>query len=486
MRPESDTEGPSSRPPTRRPPGVAPATPGSRIARERIARYAGLGHLRTPRVAADALARAARQLGISPAVARTLAAMLAAYGAAWGLRRPPVLAATNAQLACRAGCDPRTVQKHLALLRRRGLVAIDYGPLNSRRPCDADGGGDGTVGIDLRPAIVAAEEAVAGLRALDRARARFARHLRQARADLLHARAAVADTSTVSPDRAREAAAGLERLDLLRDTLGRLRRRVERPSATVAGVEEACAGAERVAAEARRVPEVPAAAGDKAADETADPSSRDVVSGVLETESDFIEPVVHQARGQDLSDGSAPPSPVLVAHSPPGEPRPAVPDYDVRDGDRAGHQGPTMADLVELELEARQRARVLGLASRLFNEAVGRHGVSDVIRAVGHVWAIRTRPAVRSPVGLLVSLLRRPPGALAEGRLAGPFHPRPPLDEREALAIARGLAPSHRAEWVVERFRATAQRRGEPITDERRCLEGFARKCQRDHVLRAA
>ena len=109
-----------------------------------------------------------------------------------------------------------------------------------------------------------------------------------------------------------------------------------------------------------------------------------------------------------------------------------------------------------------------------------------MIRAIDHVWIVRGRPTIRSPAGLLVSLLKRAPGELAGDRLAGPVRSCPPLGEHEALAIARGLAPSHRAEWVVERFRATVCRRAMPIADERRCLEGFARKCQRDHLIRAA
>ena len=57
-----------------------------------------------------------------------------------------------------AGCDERTVQKHLALLRARGLVLVEYGPHNRRRPEEPEAGPDDPAGIDLRPALVAAGE----------------------------------------------------------------------------------------------------------------------------------------------------------------------------------------------------------------------------------------------------------------------------------------------------------------------------------------
>src|SRR3954467_11677288 len=101
-----------------------------------------------------ALEEGGRQLGLRPGPVRTLCALLALYRG-WGLRRPPVLAATNAAIARAAGCDERTVQKHLALLRARGLVLVDYGPHNRRRP-EPDAGPGDPAGIDLRPAPRAA------------------------------------------------------------------------------------------------------------------------------------------------------------------------------------------------------------------------------------------------------------------------------------------------------------------------------------------
>src|SRR5438874_633132 len=107
-----------------------------------------------------ALEEGGRQLGLRPGPVRTLSALLGLYRG-WGLRRPPVLAATNARIARAAGCDERTVQKHLALLRAKGLVLVEYGPHNRRRPEPEAGPGD-AAGIDLRPALAAA----AGPRAL--------------------------------------------------------------------------------------------------------------------------------------------------------------------------------------------------------------------------------------------------------------------------------------------------------------------------------
>src|SRR3954468_11299092 len=137
--------------------GVAPRCAGEASARERAAAFRGftpaLPHAGATR---RALAEGGRQLGLRPGPVRTLSALLALYRG-WGLRRPPVLAVTNAAIARAAGCDERTVQKHLALLRAKGLVLVEYGPHNRRRPEPEAGPGD-PAGIDLRPALVAAAE----------------------------------------------------------------------------------------------------------------------------------------------------------------------------------------------------------------------------------------------------------------------------------------------------------------------------------------
>src|SRR4051812_11169205 len=171
--------------------GVAPRCAGEAAARERAAAPRGsppaLPHAGAARRAVE---EGGRQLGLRPGPVRTLCALLGLYRG-WGLRRPPVLAATNAAIARAAGCDERTVQKHLALLRAKGLVLVEYGPHNRRRP-EPEAGPEDPAGIDLRPALVAA----AGLRALlDRLEAErraAVAELRLAQRALLLARAALA------------------------------------------------------------------------------------------------------------------------------------------------------------------------------------------------------------------------------------------------------------------------------------------------------
>src|SRR4051794_37822530 len=206
--------------------GVAPRCAGEAAARGRAAAHRGF----TPALphagaARRALEEGGRQLGLRPGPVRTLCALLALYRG-WGLRRPPVLAATNAAIARAAGCDERTVQKHLALLRARGLVLVEYGPHNRRRPEPEAGPGDPT-GIDLRPALAAA----AGLRLLlDRLEAErraAVTELRLAQRALLLARAALATQS--EPD-----GPALEALEGHRRALRRVRRRLNHPAATPA------------------------------------------------------------------------------------------------------------------------------------------------------------------------------------------------------------------------------------------------------------
>src|SRR4051812_5748350 len=193
MRPHDNDEDRGAQPRGRRRarPGVAPRCAGEAAARERAAAHRGF----TPALphagaARRALEEGGRQLGLRPGPVRTLCALLALYRG-WGLRRPPVLAATNAAIARAAGCDERTVQKHLALLRARGLVLVEYGPHNRRRPEPEAGPGD-PAGIDLRPALVAAAELRALLDRLERERRAAVAELRLAQRALLLARAALA------------------------------------------------------------------------------------------------------------------------------------------------------------------------------------------------------------------------------------------------------------------------------------------------------
>src|SRR3954452_25072777 len=181
MRPHDNDEDrgawPRGRPRAR--PGVAPRCAGEAAARGRGAAFQGF----TPALphagaAPRALEEGGRQLGLRPGPVRTLCALLALYRG-WGLRRPPVLTASNAAVARSAGCDERTVQKHLALLRAQGLVLVDYGPHNCRRP-EADAGPGNLAGIDLRPALVAAAELRALLDRLEKERRAAVAELRLA------------------------------------------------------------------------------------------------------------------------------------------------------------------------------------------------------------------------------------------------------------------------------------------------------------------
>ena len=118
--------------------GVAPRSAGAAIARERVAAYQGFtAALPHAAAARRVLEEGGRQLGLRAGVVRTLGALLTLYRG-WGLRRPPVLTASNAAIARLAACDERTVQKHLATLREQGLILVEYGPYNRRRP-DEDG-----------------------------------------------------------------------------------------------------------------------------------------------------------------------------------------------------------------------------------------------------------------------------------------------------------------------------------------------------------
>src|SRR3954451_16360303 len=452
MRPHDNDEdrgaGPRGRPHARS--GVAPRCAGEAAARERAAAYSGF----TPALphagaARRALEEGGRQLGLRPGPVRTLCALLALYRG-WGLRRPPVLAATNAAIARAAGCDERNVEKHLALLRARGLVLVEDGPHNRRRPEPEAGPGD-PAGIDLRPALVAAGELRLLLDRLEAERRAAVAELRLAQRALLLARAALA--ARPEPD-----GPALERLDAHRRGARRAPRGGHPPAAAPAelGALRADLGPLRAALEALAAEPGRAAvenAVEEAVGKATDPSPRDVVPGVHQTESNSVE----------ASDG----------FRPAGSERPAAPD----------RPDLTLDELADREIEARKRAHRLGLAARRLNEAIERHGTAAVVAAVAHVWRQREEGRLRNPAGLLVCLLRRPPNRLAgpEGlHAAGPWGP--PLTAREARALAAELAPAHDPGWLWRRFEGYRRRRGVELRDERRALEGFARKCQRDRA----
>jgi hypothetical protein len=423
--------------------GVAPRNAGAAIARERAAAYRGfttaLPHAAAARRVFE---EGGRQLGLHAGVVRTLGSLLTLYRG-WGLRRPPVLAASNAAIVRLAACDERTVQKHLATLRAQGLILVEYGPYNRRRP-DEEARLDDLTGIDLRPAIVVALELQATLAALVKQRQAATLSLRGAQRALLHARAVLA--ASPEPD-----ASALEILEAHRRRLRRLRRQLMHPATGPAELGPIQAAIEELA----RIIENPEA-GEERVEKTTDPSPRDVVSAIHKTETNSV----------DESDG------FKAARS--------------NEEEEPDQHGPSLDETTEREIEARQQAHRLGLATRHLNQAIERHGTKPVVQAVAHVWQQREKGRVRNPGGLLASLLRRPQGRLTPEGLHSARPWRLPLEAEEARAMAAELAPSHNPHWLWQRFKGYRRQCGAELHDERRAFAGFARKCQRDQIRRGS
>ena len=114
------------------------------------------------------------------------------------------------------------MQKHLATLREQGLILVEYGPYNRRRP-DEEARPDDLTGIDLRPAIVVALELQARLAALAKQRQAATLSLRRAQRALLQGRACPGCQPEPDP-------IGLEMLESTRRTLRRLRRQLMHPA----------------------------------------------------------------------------------------------------------------------------------------------------------------------------------------------------------------------------------------------------------------
>jgi hypothetical protein len=422
--------------------GVAPRSAGAAIARERAAAYQGFtAALPHAAAARRVLEEGGRQLGLRAGVVRTLATLLSLYRG-WGLRRPPVLTASNAAIAQLAACDERTVQKHLATLREQGLVLVEYGPYNRRRPHEEARPGDLT-GIDLRPAIVVALELQASLTALGKQRQAATLSLRRAQRALLQARAGLAARAEPDPS-------ALAMLEAHRRKLRCLRRQLMHPTTGLAELGPIQASIEELA----RTLEHPEA-GEGRVEKTTDPSPRDVVSAIHKTQTNSV----------DESDG------FKAARS--DEEEPAQPH-------------PSLDETVEREIEARQQAHRLGVATRHLNQAIEQHGTSPVVQAVAHVWRQREKGRLRNPGGLLASLLRRPQGRLTPEGMHATRPWRLPLEAGEARAMAAELAPSHNPYWLWQRFESYRQQCGAELHDERRAFAGFARKCQRDQIRRGS
>ena len=122
-------------------------------------------------------------------------------------------------------------------------------------------------------------------------------------------------------------------------------------------------------------------AGEGRVEKTTDPSPRDVVSAIHKTETNSVDEF---GRIQGCKVGRGAKSPTST--------------------------GLSLDETTEREIEARQQAHRLGLATRHLNQAIERHGTRPVVQAVAHVWQQREKGRVRNPGGLLASLLRRPRG----------------------------------------------------------------------------
>ena len=110
-----------------------------------------------------------------------------------------------------------------------------------------------------------------------------------------------------------------------------------------------------------------------------------------------------------------------------------------------------MDDTPEREIEARQQAHRLGLATRHLNQAIERHETWPAPQArsrVAHVWRQRQKGRLRNPGGLLASLLCRPQGRLTPEGLHAVRPWRLTLEAEEARAMAAELAPSHNPHWL--------------------------------------
>ena len=101
-------------------------------------------------------------------------------------------------------------------------------------------------------------------------------------------------------------------------------------------------------------------AGEGRGEKTTDPSPRDVVSAIHKTKTNSVEE----------SDG------FKAARS---------------DEEGPDRRQPSLDETTEREIEARQQAHRLGLATRHLNQAIERHGTSPVVQAVAHVWQQREK-----------------------------------------------------------------------------------------------
>ena len=413
----------------------------------------------------------------------------------------PMRRVTNATLASHVGCSDRQVQRHLALLHEHGVIGIQWGRGHARLSFDVDAAGrkaEGPVGIDLRPALVFVHEQAGLVRAIQTAQQDFLDVQAQAQEAVWQAKVALIHaTERLGLERHD---AMLQRIEQLRGEIGRLSRAALGGKALPDGIAAAIRAMEQLifrAHDLRSESEDGDAEGDEAEDKRQKLSPSGDISPSHITDSNYVESVVLtiQANCQGAGVPPARAAGTEGAHSDPGsvwtpaqaavdeEADPAAPLLYRRwlgadDGSR-----PLPSDeLAELEITARLQARSMGMAARVIEAAAQRHGLPLTIGAILFVATLPGRARVRSPAALLASLLQRQPGTLTPESFARRPHIEPPLDTAEALGIARRLAPGHQPHWVLGRWHATRQRRGEPITAPRSCLAAFARKLQREHT----
>lgn len=381
-------------------------------------------------------------------------------------REDPMLRLSNPRIGDAAGCASRTVQRHLKALHEQGVIGVTWGPGNTRLPWRHDGHGrPEPIGIDLRPALVFAQEMAALRRAGEATLHAFRRKCHATDEAMLAARSALGGWTRLTPSteiRLRDQLAGLRRR-------GReATRQAHSPAATPAAIAAATQAMAAIGAEAAQLCRMleqdrdpgPGSDGEGAGKGSPGASPDRDSAGDQGTVSTHVEGVVPTIRE---SGSNAAQRWGSLAH---GQGR----AWDTEAGHedlagpllytrwRAAHDGTAplpSGDLVELEIAARRRTTGMGMATWVLNEAIERHGIGLVIGAVLHVSTPPERARVRSRGGLLASLLRRELGELAPAT----FHRRPPTDpdlgEADALGLARRLAPLPRPPWVLTRWHAT-------------------------------
>jgi len=413
----------------------------------------------------------------------------------------PMLRVTNATLASHVGCSDRQVQRHLALLHEHGVIGIQWGRGHARLSFDVDAAGrkaEGPVGIDLRPALVFVHEQAGLVRAVQAAQQDFLDVQAQAQEAVWQAKVALIHAANrLGPERYD---AMLQRIEQLRGEIGRLSRAALGGKALPDGIAAAIRAMEQLTVRAHGLRSESAdndTQEDEAEDNPRELSSSGDISPSHITDSNYVESVVPTIQASCPEAGLQPARATGTegAYSGPGCARQAAQAAADDEADLAaplvyrrwlgaydGSRPLPSDELAELEITARVRARHMGVAARVLEAAAERHELALTIGAILFVATLPSRARVRSPGALLASLLQRQPGLLTPESFARRPHIEPPLDTAEALGIAKRLAPGHQPHWVLGRWHATRQRRGEPITAPRSCLAAFARKLQHEHT----